>query len=171
MVIYLSAPLFTQVERRWNRELGGLLENGIPGARVILPQDFKVRQRYNDPRTFPDIFRSCLRAMDSADVVVALLDGADCDSGTAFEIGYAYAKGKPVIGIRTDFRKNQDRGLNIMLANACTRYVPDMSFREDINLIVRDVILKLKHLPTLRPASTGRKGDIRDDLPQEAQDP
>ncbi|MBM4081215.1 MAG: nucleoside 2-deoxyribosyltransferase [Planctomycetes bacterium] len=158
MVVYLSAPLFTQVERRWNRELAGLLEKGIPGARVVLPQDFKVRQRYNDRRSFPELFRSCLRAIDEADVVVAVLDGADCDSGTAFEVGYAYAKGKPVIGVRTDFRKNQDRGLNIMLANACSRYVPDMSFSEDLELLVRDVILKIKHLSA---AGAGKEGMTR----------
>ena len=35
-------------------------------------------------------------AIDACDVVVALLDGAQVDDGTAWEIGYAYAKGKPV---------------------------------------------------------------------------
>lgn len=39
-----------------------------------------------------------------ADAVVAVLDGVDVDSGTAAEIGFAYALGKPVIGLRTDFR-------------------------------------------------------------------
>lgn len=33
----------------------------------------------------------------------AVLDGVDVDSGTAWEIGYAYARGKPIIGLRTDF--------------------------------------------------------------------
>lgn len=32
------------------------------------------------------------------------MDGPDPDSGTCFECGYAYAKGKPVICYRTDFR-------------------------------------------------------------------
>ena len=47
------------------------------------------------------------------DVVVALLDGAQVDDGTAWEIGYAYAKGMPVIGLRTDFRlcADSDGGL------------------------------------------------------------
>ena len=36
--------------------------------------------------------------------MVALLDGPQVDDGTAWEIGYAYAKGIPVIGLRTDFR-------------------------------------------------------------------
>lgn len=42
-----------------------------------------------------------IRASDAA---FAILDGVDVDSGTASEIGFAYALGKPVFGLRTDFR-------------------------------------------------------------------
>ncbi len=47
-------------------------------------------------------------AIDDCDVVVALLDGAQVDDGTAWEIGNAYATGKPIIGVRTDFRNAGD---------------------------------------------------------------
>ena len=33
-----------------------------------------------------------------------MLDGADVDSGTAAEIGYAFARGKPIVGYRGDVR-------------------------------------------------------------------
>lgn len=46
--------------------------------------------------------------IERADIVVAVLDGADVDSGTAAEIGFACAKGKPVIGYRSDFRLSGD---------------------------------------------------------------
>lgn len=42
--------------------------------------------------------------IDKSDAVLAILDGVDVDSGTASEIGYAYARGKRVYGLRTDFR-------------------------------------------------------------------
>lgn len=42
--------------------------------------------------------------IDKSDAVLAILDGVDVDSGTAAEIGYAYAQGKKVYGLRTDFR-------------------------------------------------------------------
>jgi len=42
--------------------------------------------------------------IDLADGLFAVLDGVDVDSGTASEIGYAFAKGKYVCGLRTDFR-------------------------------------------------------------------
>jgi nucleoside 2-deoxyribosyltransferase len=37
-----------------------------------------------------------------------VLDGTDVDSGTAAEIGYAFAKGKPILGYRGDFRLAAD---------------------------------------------------------------
>ena len=40
--------------------------------------------------------------------MVAVLDGADVDSGTAAEIGYAFARGKLIVGYRGDFRLSAD---------------------------------------------------------------
>jgi nucleoside 2-deoxyribosyltransferase len=47
-------------------------------------------------------------AIDAAQAVVAVLDGTDVDSGTAAEIGYAFARGKPIVGYRGDFRLSAD---------------------------------------------------------------
>jgi nucleoside 2-deoxyribosyltransferase len=47
-------------------------------------------------------------AIDDARAVVAILDGADVDSGTAAEIGYAFARGKLIVGYRGDFRLSAD---------------------------------------------------------------
>jgi nucleoside 2-deoxyribosyltransferase len=47
-------------------------------------------------------------AIERSDVVFAILDGVDVDSGTAAEIGYAFAKGKPILGYRGDFRLSAD---------------------------------------------------------------
>src|SRR5262245_4630813 len=47
-------------------------------------------------------------AIDSAHGVVAILDGADVDSGTAAEIGYAFARGKLIVGYRGDYRLSAD---------------------------------------------------------------
>ena len=46
--------------------------------------------------------------IDRSDAVLAVLDGTDVDSGTAAEIGYAFAKGKPILGYRGDFRLSAD---------------------------------------------------------------
>jgi nucleoside 2-deoxyribosyltransferase len=47
-------------------------------------------------------------AIDEAHAVVAVLDGVDVDSGTAAEIGYAFARGKLIVGYRGDFRLSAD---------------------------------------------------------------
>ena len=48
------------------------------------------------------------KAIDECDIVYANLDGADVDSGTAAEIGYAFAKSKIIIGSRSDFRLSSE---------------------------------------------------------------
>ncbi len=58
------------------------------------------------------------RMIRSVDMLVAVLDGVDVDSGTAGEMGLAYGLGKPVYGIRTDFRvtgDNEAAGINLQL--------------------------------------------------------
>jgi nucleoside 2-deoxyribosyltransferase len=47
-------------------------------------------------------------SIDRCDVVFAVLDGVDVDSGTASEIGYAFAKQKMIVGYRGDFRLSAD---------------------------------------------------------------
>jgi len=142
--VYLSAPIFTQAERQWNRRLAAALEAQLPGAAVVLPQDFRVEDRYNDRRTFESIFAKCLGELASAGAVVAVLDGPDVDSGTAFELGYAAARGVPIIGVRTDYRAGQDRGTNLMVGRACARLVFNMSFREDTVALAADIVRKLR---------------------------
>lgn len=47
-------------------------------------------------------------AIRQSDGIFAILDGVDVDSGTASEIGFAAALGKPVVGYRGDFRLSAD---------------------------------------------------------------
>jgi nucleoside 2-deoxyribosyltransferase len=144
--IYLAGPLFTIHERRMNRFLAEAIEAQLPGAMVLLPQDFKHDNRYNDHRAFGIIFKGCVDAIDSCHSVVAWLDGPDADSGTCFEVGYAYAKGIPVIGVRTDFRLNQERGVNVMLSRACAGFVYRPSFDENVESLARDIVRAVRKL-------------------------
>ena len=141
MRIYLAAPIFTQAERLYNRRLKAALERLLPSCEVILPQDFRTDPsgRFNDRRHFQAIYRQCIAALRSADAVVAWLDGADADSGAAYEAGYARALGKPVVGVRTDFRQLQEKGLNVMLAKGCTEVVCRFSFDERLDALAEAV--------------------------------
>jgi nucleoside 2-deoxyribosyltransferase len=51
-----------------------------------------------------ELGRANAERIDGSDAICAVLDGVDVDSGTASEIGYAFARGKRIYGLRTDFR-------------------------------------------------------------------
>ena len=58
------------------------------------------------------IFQDNLALIDEADAVVANLNpfrGPEPDSGTAFELGYAHARGKQILGYIDRFETTVDR--------------------------------------------------------------
>jgi nucleoside 2-deoxyribosyltransferase len=62
------------------------------------------------------VFAADLRGLQGADAVVAVCDGALVDDGTAWEVGYAYARGIPIYGLRTDPRAvRPDERINLMI--------------------------------------------------------
>jgi len=99
--IYLAGPLFTTPERDWNAGLAARLAKA--GHEVYLPQAHPAAER-----TGRAIFLKDLEGLDGAQAVVAIMDGADPDSGTSWECGYAYARRKPVVLFRSDFRGSGD---------------------------------------------------------------
>ncbi len=108
--IYLAGPLFSLAEIEFNEKLEKDLMK--IGYSVFLPQ----RECKGLEDDTLNIFKRCKEGIDSSDMVMATLDGADADSGTCWECGYAYATGKTVLGLRTDFRKSGDTGgFNAML--------------------------------------------------------
>jgi nucleoside 2-deoxyribosyltransferase len=112
--IYLAGPLFSLAEQGFNADLARYLES--EGFEVWLPQEHEPRES-----TARAIFEMDVAAIDWADMVVACMDGPDPDSGTAWECGYAYAKGKPVVCYRTDFRLTGDTEgapYNLMLSES-----------------------------------------------------
>ena len=77
-------------------------------------------------RTGKAIFLKDLEGLDWADGVVAIMDGADPDSGTCWECGYAYATKKPVVLFRSDFRGSGDADdipYNAMLIGAADAHI------------------------------------------------
>ncbi|MBA2750046.1 MAG: nucleoside 2-deoxyribosyltransferase [Tatlockia sp.] len=37
-----------------------------------------------------ELFNICIRGLDAASMVLVILDGTDADSGSCFEVGYAF---------------------------------------------------------------------------------
>jgi nucleoside 2-deoxyribosyltransferase len=56
------------------------------------------------------------QSIRDSDLVVAVLDGIDVDSGTAAEIGFAAALGLRIYGLRTDWRRGpENEGADVNL--------------------------------------------------------
>lgn len=111
MKVYLAAPLFTRPEREWNAALAAGLRSA--GHEVFLPQESQAPNP-----TAQQIFERDIEGLDWSDAVVAIMDGAEPDSGTAWECGYAYARSKPIVTFRTDIRHPGEFGdvaFNLML--------------------------------------------------------
>ncbi len=112
--IYLAGPLFSEGERAYNLTLHDLLEEHL--FDVYLPQDVGDTSNTRGCDEHAAIFAQHIQALQDADIVVAVIDGADADSGTSWEMGYAYALGKRVVALRTDFRiAGHHERVNLML--------------------------------------------------------
>ncbi len=156
MRVYLAAPVFSQAERRYNRRLAEKLQALLPRCEVVLPQEFRVGPRgasFNDRRYLAALYKRCVTEIRQADMVVAVLDGADADSGVAFEVGFAHGIGKPVLGVRTDYRQLQVKGLNVMLAEGCTAVVCHFSFNESLDDLAQVIV---SHIEKLAPRRTNK---------------
>jgi nucleoside 2-deoxyribosyltransferase len=104
-LVYVAGPLFSEAERAFLELMVDTLAkaSGLdPVADFFLPQRDGSELGKGPKRK--DIFELDLQQLGSSAVVVALLDGQDVDSGTCIELGYAYAEGKKIFGLLTDFR-------------------------------------------------------------------
>ncbi|GAC1319833.1 MAG: nucleoside 2-deoxyribosyltransferase [Isosphaeraceae bacterium] len=142
MRIYFAGPLFTQAEREWNRALADSLI--VAGHSVFLPQEEIKDLESLDAEA---IFQLDVDGVRSSDAILAILDGADPDSGTCFECGLAFALRLPILVVRTDFRAGGDAlpgqklpAINLMLSQSATKIVslvdPSHSFETLVSLIL-----------------------------------
>ena len=113
MQIYLAAPLFSEAERDFNEKVAKEIREA--GFYVWMAQEslFIKNGTLGEKRS---IYEADITAPKNSDVVVAVLDGVDVDCGVAFEIGYAAALGKPIVGLKTDHRTfSRIENINLIL--------------------------------------------------------
>lgn len=107
MKLYFAGPLFTTPERNWNAQVTAALR--ASGHEIFLPQE-------KEPgKDAPGIFATDVGGIDWAEGLVGIMDGPDPDSGTCWEVGYAYGMKKPIVLVRTDYGE-----YNLMLTQAAT---------------------------------------------------
>lgn len=105
--IYIAAPLFTDVQKRRINEVVTWLRS--LGNEVYSPMEYTVENAWgiSNPEWAQKVYMHDLEDLEKADTVVCLYDGMDSDTGTAWELGYAHAKGKIVVTICNEIKSKQ----------------------------------------------------------------
>lgn len=147
--VYLAGPLFTQAEWQWNERLAQKLREG--SINVILPQHrAEPMLKGAQPFDADFLFRANVESIENADIVVAIFDGVDVDSGTAWECGYAFKAHRPVIGVRTDIRAGGDDGktsTNLMLSMSCSAIVSvPFGIRDDVTWVASEILAAVQRI-------------------------
>jgi len=144
MRLFLAAPLFDEAERAFNARIAQTLRR--LGHNVWLAQEAPFIKK-GTMKEKKKIFAGDIAALKSCEAVVAILDGIDVESGVAFELGYAHCLGKPIVGLKIDYRTfSKIEQVNLMLE------VPMLKICSD----VREVIALLDGKHKQRPLFTWR---------------
>ena len=98
MKIYIAGKLSSKEERKFLEKVTKIVEN--LGFGTFLPhRDVGLADNIKDVER---IFKGdIIKGFKNIDLVVAVLNG-HVGAGTAWELGYAYAKRIPIIGLKTD---------------------------------------------------------------------
>ncbi|MEY8661296.1 nucleoside 2-deoxyribosyltransferase [Ligilactobacillus faecis] len=126
--VYLASPFFSPAQKERIAQVKAALEKNptIDEKAIFVPHENEyTKAEFGSLEWQKAAFQLDTSQIDASDVVVAIVDYKleetkenEPDSGTAFEIGYAYATRTPVIVIQFDSEKE----VNLMIAQGLTAY-------------------------------------------------
>lgn len=105
MKAYLANGLFSLGDRYVNEQLAKAIRQAVPGIALYVPQE---NDAINDKTAYADstsIAEADLSMLQQSDVLIAVLDGVEIDSGVAAEIGAFSMLNRPIVGLFTDVRQ------------------------------------------------------------------
>lgn len=111
--IYLASPFFDENEKNIINKVMEILRN--KDVEVFLPMEHQNKHlEFGSLEWRAATFKSDVDAIDECDVMLAIITkGNYDDTGTSWEVGYAYAKGKDVVVL-----KGEEEALNLMIADS-----------------------------------------------------
>lgn len=123
--VYLASPFFKDEELLDMIKVLGSLRN--KGLEVFAPFENQNKElNFGSEEWREATFKSDVEAIEESDVVVAIVGGNYMDSGTAWEIGYAYAKEKPVIIVNP-----HGETVNLMISDSLHAYLESLEELEN----------------------------------------
>ena len=141
-MIYLASSLFSEMERDY---IDKIVHKIATDLNLDELEDFYVPHRDNK-YTYSEIsiYDKNIENLNNCDIMIAILDGQDTDSGTAFEIGYFEAQKKIVLGLLTDKRSYDEYGdMNLKLN---TMIFGSLSYGELVFNDIDDLIDELYYI-------------------------
>lgn len=112
MKAYLANGLFSESDQLYNEYLAAKIRDNFPNLDLYVPQE---NAALNDKSGYANslaIFNGDNFYLDSADLMIAVIDGVEIDSGVAVEIGrfitlkeFDKSKNRNIFGIYSDIRQ------------------------------------------------------------------
>lgn len=102
---YLANGLFSMGDRYVNEQLAKAIREAVPEIDLYLPQE---NAAINDKTAYANseiIAEADLSKLEKSDILIAVLDGVEIDSGVAAEIGAFSMLNRPIVGVFTDTRQ------------------------------------------------------------------
>jgi len=100
---YIAGPLCLESERKHLEEIDKICKN--LGIKTFLPH--RDCGLWKEGKNIKKIAEGDIRAFESCDFLIANLNGFNIGAGTAWEMGYAFAKKIPIIAVKTDRKKEE----------------------------------------------------------------
>lgn len=132
--VYIAGKIWTESEKEILEKIEALckklrLETFMPHRDVGFAKDIKDVDR---------IFQADITdGFKDVGLVIASLDGLHVGAGTAWELGYAYAKGIPAIAIKTD--ESPEEGFEY-LSSILIASMPIVESFEELEKKIREII-------------------------------
>lgn len=101
---YIAGPLCTESERKFVEEIDKLCKK-LKIVTFLPHRDCGLWNKKDDAKK---IAKGDLNGFQGCDLVIASLNGFNVGAGTAWEMGYAYAKKIPIIAIKTDRKPEEN---------------------------------------------------------------
>lgn len=129
MNYYLSSGFFTPETRAKVEEVAKTIRN-LPGNNIYVPMEDFIPGGEDMPNDLwaRAVFEKDVEEIDKCDKIIYLDFGANGDCGAAWEVGYAYAKGIPVLV----YAYGDDISLMI---TECTKQVIKANGQEELKLV------------------------------------
>ena len=106
--VYVAGPFFKPGERERLEKLRKIFleDSFFFEYEFFFPMDHFISDGEKMPNFewATEVFKMDTRALEQSDIVIAIYDKQYSDSGTAWELGYAYGLGTPVILLCTDLK-------------------------------------------------------------------